>query len=258
MIAYYKFNGNALDHSDYGNNGTVVNVVPDYDRFNIPQNAYSFSGSNSIVYTNYQYSNPFPITYSLWFNTTTTTGGKIIGFGDSQINPSTQSYDRHIYMTNNGRLIWGVYTGSVMTIQTDSSYNDGRWHHVVASVSPNGMSLYVDNKLINTLNVTSAHNFQGYFKIGGDNIATSWPNAPSAIFFKGQIDDIRIYNRALMSGELLNLYTENLDNKAGIFSIYPNIATTNKKTADINISAYPIPPNAMIELINGTDIIKAD
>ena len=42
-----------------------------------------------------------------WFKTTTTAGGKIIGFGNRSTGNST-SYDRHLYMSNTGRLYFGV------------------------------------------------------------------------------------------------------------------------------------------------------
>ncbi len=53
-----------------------------------------------------------PQTFSVegWFNTTTNTGGKLIGFGNNQTGMS-RNYDRHIYMMNDGQLVFGVYNG---------------------------------------------------------------------------------------------------------------------------------------------------
>ena len=50
-----------------------------------------------------------PVTYSeeCWFRTTTTTGGKLMGFGYRQASTSS-AYDRHVYMQNDGRLTFGV------------------------------------------------------------------------------------------------------------------------------------------------------
>ena len=49
------------------------------------------------------------------------------------------SYDRHVYMDNDGQLTFGVWTGITNTI-TDrrSAYNDGQWHHVVATQGADG------------------------------------------------------------------------------------------------------------------------
>ena len=57
---------------------------------------------------------------------------------------SSNSYDRHVYMQDDGQLVFGTYTGQLNTITSPASYNDGQWHHVVATQSGNGMKLYVD------------------------------------------------------------------------------------------------------------------
>ena len=83
-----------------------------------------------------------PDTFSVeaWFKTTTTTGGKIVGFGNSTAGTSN-NYDRHIYMSNSGQLTFGVYTGGTRTITTSTAYNDGQWHHVVGTLGAAGMTL---------------------------------------------------------------------------------------------------------------------
>ena len=105
-----------------------------------------------------------PSTYSeeLWFKTTTTTGGKLIGFGNKNTGTST-SYDRHVYMENDGRLTFGVRTSgsATTTISTPASYNDGQWHHLVASQSSAGMKLYVDGVLRATNPQTAAQVVHG-------------------------------------------------------------------------------------------------
>ena len=45
---------------------------------------------------------PNTFTVEAWFKTTTTTGGKIIGFGNRRPGRSS-SYDRHVYMDNAGQ-----------------------------------------------------------------------------------------------------------------------------------------------------------
>ena len=75
-----------------------------------------------------------PQTFSVegWFKTTTNTGGKLIGFGNSQTG-SSSNYDRHIYMMNDGQLVFGVWNNATETIETPNVYNDGQWHYVVAT-----------------------------------------------------------------------------------------------------------------------------
>ena len=76
LIAYYPFNGNVNDESGNGNNGTVYGAILTEDRFGNPNSAYDFNGINANVQLPINVSNLFnindPITFSLWFKTTTT------------------------------------------------------------------------------------------------------------------------------------------------------------------------------------------
>lgn len=109
-------------------------------------------------------------TTAIWFRTTTTSGVKRIGFGNSRTG-SSGNYDGHIYMANSGTLYFGVYPGSVKTINTTSFYNVGNWHQVVASLSAAGMKLYVDGDLVaSNASVTTAQNYSGYIGIAYDNV----------------------------------------------------------------------------------------
>jgi hypothetical protein len=47
LVAYYPLDGDAKDHSGYGNDGTFVNVVPVADRFGQPGGAVSLNGTDS-------------------------------------------------------------------------------------------------------------------------------------------------------------------------------------------------------------------
>ena len=152
-------------------------------------------------------SQPGPNSFSIeaWIKTTTTTGGKIIGFGDSNTGDSG-SYDRHLYMDDAGQVIFGVYPGQTVTITSGASYNDGQWHHVVATMGSGGMALYVDAKRVGqNPTVTTAQAYNGYWKVGGDNIG-GWPNQPTSEDFTGSIDDVAIYSAPLTAAQVTNHY----------------------------------------------------
>src|SRR4029079_16089703 len=72
--------------------------------------------------------NPTTYTEEAWFQTTTTQGGKIMGFGTGTTALSS-SYDRHVYMQDDGTLVFGTWTGVRNTITSTDHYNDGLWHH---------------------------------------------------------------------------------------------------------------------------------
>jgi PKD repeat protein len=143
-----------------------------------------------------------PRTYSLeaWFTTSTTRGGKLIGFGN-QPSGLSSSYDRHVYMQDDGRLVFGTWTGHTNTITSDQPFNDGRPHHVVATQSHDGMKLYVDGTLVGTNPQTAAEGYAGFWRIGGD---TTWGS--SSPYFTGTLDEVAVYSRSLAASTIASHY----------------------------------------------------
>ncbi len=151
-----------------------------------------------------------PNTYTIggWFKTTTTSGGKIVGFGSAVQGTSSGSYDRHIYMDNSGHLIYGVYNSGARTITTSQTYNDGQWHQVAASLSSTGMVLYVDGKKVGTNQTTTAgQSYSGYWRVGGDSLS-GWPSQPTSNNFAGTIDDVAVYTTALSLAQVQQQYVD--------------------------------------------------
>jgi len=156
--------------------------------------------SQAIVSSNSQFTNPTTYSLETWFKTTTNSGGKLIGFGNQQTGLSS-NYDRHIYMQDDGRLVFGVWTGQTNTITTANPYNDGQWHYVVASQSSGGMKLYVDGALAGTNPQTAAQPYSGYWRIGGDQ---TWGS--SSPYFAGTLDEVAVYTTVLSAGDISNHY----------------------------------------------------
>ena len=165
--------------------------------------SYGFSGTNGNVTTPDVQLSPDTFTVESWIKTTSTSGGKIIGFGGSATGNSN-NYDRQVYLDNNGRIFFGVYPGQVRTVNSSKSYNDGQWHHVAASMSSAGMKLYVDGRLVaSRADTTTGQPFNGYWRIGGDNLG-GWPNQPSSSYLAGNIDEVAIYDAALSQDSIIN------------------------------------------------------
>lgn len=162
--------------------------------------AVTFDGSSGLISSSKSFTNPSDYSLELWFKTTTTRGGKLIGFGD-QATGLSSNYDRHIYMRDNGQLVFGTWTGSANTITSGSSYNDGNWHSVVASQSAAGLVMFVDGKSVGTNPQTGAQNYTGYWRIGGD---TTWGS--SSPYFEGTIDDVALYPAALSASTVTQHY----------------------------------------------------
>ncbi len=218
----YPFSGNANDVSGNGNNGIPQNSpTPTTDRYGAANSAYSFNGSTQYIATTTAISNsstntwgPQNFSISVWFKTTTTSGGLLVGFRAPQTGVGTETkWDRHIYMTNSGQLYYGAYvvtTASRWTINTTSTYNDGNWHHVVATTSTTGGSfLYVDGVLqASNTGMTTSENFlgvNGYWRIAAGRLDT-WLSAPTSNYFAGSLDDIAIYTSALTQSQVYSAY----------------------------------------------------
>jgi PKD repeat protein len=193
----------AKDSSFSGQNGIYTGGVTQGTPgalANNPDTAATFDGQTGQVDSVQSYNDPETYTEEAWFKTTTTTGGKILGFGSSPTGTSG-SYDRHIYMQDNGQLVFGVWTGQENTVTTPGSYNDGAWHAVVAEQSSAGLALYVDGKLIGTNPDTQAQAYSGYWKVGGD---TTWGSSSS--YFAGSIDEVAVYDHALSASTIATHY----------------------------------------------------
>ncbi len=159
--------------------------------------------SGSYVSTATLSTGPNTFSLSAWFKTTTTSGGMLVGFGNAQTGVSS-TYDRHIYMTNAGNIVFGVYPNYVVAIQSPLTYNDGNWHQVVATLSSAGMYLYIDGGLVASNSTTTGQGFNGYWRLGGDNLA-GWPNRPSSDYFSGNLSDVAVYPSALDATQVASI-----------------------------------------------------
>lgn len=164
--------------------------------------AAAFSGTaTGLVAAQNAQMGPTTFTLEAWFKTTSTTGGKIVGFGSANTGNSA-SYDRHVYLDGNGRINFGVYPGSIQTVSSNTGYNDGQWHQVVASLSGGGMELFVDGtRAARRTDITSAQSYSGYWRIGGDS---TWAGA---LYLNGSIDDVAVYSAPLPLAKVRQHYT---------------------------------------------------
>ena len=154
-------------------------------------------GTSGVAYTTAAAAAPGTYSVELWFRTTSTRGGKLIGYEDVPTGWGA-SYDRHVYMTNAGRLTYGVVSGGVRrTVQTSGTYNDGAWHHVVATQGASGMNLYVDGALVGSLpGVTTVDPYSGHWRVGGGRL-TSWLDAPTSAALTATFDEVAVYPTVL-------------------------------------------------------------
>ena len=177
-------------------------------------------------------------TQSLWFRTTSTTGGSLLAVTDAQTGVGTLS-DRAVTMDNNGNIVFSVHqpprAGSpdpfgprLNNVRLQGPiYNDGRWHQVVATwawdpVTLTGTaSLYLDGVLNGTYvgpaaGLTEAYQRVGYTDLrseqavfGRNYYAQKWPLTEQ---FNGSVDEVAIFPRALSAAEVTELYAAGVNN----------------------------------------------
>jgi hypothetical protein len=193
-VGYWKLDGSvpasALSWAQPGEFGTTL--------------GFGGNSNPTALISTVSQTDPSSITESVWFKTTSTSGGLLIGLGSA---PSLLSgaVDRELYMDGSGKLnfvSWNPRT----TLTTAGSYNDGSWHLATAVASPSGRQLYVDGSLAASDSVTfSAALSVGYWHLGGDNLTIA--GSAGGFYFSGFLDDVRVYSSALSAPQVSALYT---------------------------------------------------
>lgn len=208
-FAYYHLDEGgptlALDSSGNARSATYQGGIT----YSVPaacsgQTGITLDGSSGYVSTSTAVTNPTTFSLSLWFRTTTTRGGLLIGFGNTPVGTPTD-YDRMVYLNNAGRVVFGTFSGVFNTLTSSAYYNDGAWHQVVASQSSAGMRLWVDGAQVGSNIVTGSQNFTGYWRVGAGNF-DYWPDQPTSRFLAGSVADAAVYGTALTPAQVTQMY----------------------------------------------------
>lgn len=238
---YWRLNetaaGTVRDFAVGGTAGTQSGIVTRGQQGAISgDTATGFNGLSGLVVAQEAWNAPATYTAELWFKTTSTTGGKLVGFGNATSGLST-SYDRHIVMQSNGRLSFGVNSGAQISLVSPTSFNDGQWHYVVATQSSNGMKLWVDSKLVASNSVTGAQNYRGFWRIGGDRTFGS----TLSNYINGTLDEVAVYPTALSEQRIRSHYAAAGRTPAERAPVASFTASTNELTVNVDGSASTDP-----------------
>ena len=192
-------NGSYLPSRGGGTTGTTAGPCTS-DR------ATTFNGTSGYISTPTKLSNPNNFTLEVWFKTSTTRGGALMGFSDTRTGDPNSAWDRALYITNYGQLVFGVNPGKIAYINSSQRVNDGGWHLATASLSATGMRLYLDGNLVDSDSSTTAgRNYAGYFRVG-QNELQGFPAAPSSNFLSATLFDAAIYDSALTPAQVSDHY----------------------------------------------------
>lgn len=197
LVAAYSFNQGTgttlLDSSGNNHHGTVsgANWVTGF-----AGNALSFDGVNDMV--SIADANSLDLTNGMtleaWVRPVDLQGWATIIAKEAG---STNAYS--LYASDDTNLPPSAYitTGGVeRTVRANNPLPLNTWSHVAATYGNGQMQIYVNGQLVGSSNVTgSITSTSNPFRIGGNTVYEDE-------YFRGLIDEVRIYNRPLNIGEI--------------------------------------------------------
>ncbi|AMR32951.1 hypothetical protein A0256_16755 [Mucilaginibacter sp. PAMC 26640] len=213
LIAKWEFTGNANDVSGHGHNGILMtgfinsttdgNTLPKLvaDRYNQADNAFDFQNGSNIEVPYTADLNPKEFTISMWVKR-------------HETNPDNYMFSLNTYNGFKFQLQGANFL--FLTFKGDNGYHDvdsnpgvvpaDVWTYISVSYVNGTMKFYINEKLVKTAAVTgtpvtipSPVNL-----VIGQSLPKSMKGTS---YFKGSMDDIRFYNRALTDAEVLSIYT---------------------------------------------------
>ena len=154
----------------------------------------SLNGTDNYVETTQNINSTTELTMSFWFKTTTTQGGKIIGFTDTKNGVTNGKHDREVIMEKDGSLRFNVKgESSSYTLSAVNKYNDGNWHNVKIRFKEfSEIEFHVDGCIVDVDYLNGYIDpYSGYWIIGRNN-ESKLINDPEAIneYFEGSVCEV--------------------------------------------------------------------
>jgi len=214
LVAYYPFNGNANDESGNGLHGTVYGATLTQDRFGNAGKAYWFDGEDDYIkVSRFDFKNSSQRTITLWLKPERHKNNESRDFISKHSHEGNVALLLRTEQDGKYDLEWTIggrfydFTSDVTGQPNDAvGFIEPRYGHYdfyAAIYDGEKIWLYINGEYVKALHVK------------GDIAENALPLTigayaakPSLENFKGIIDDICIYNRALSKEELQQLYAE--------------------------------------------------
>ena len=202
LVCFYPFNGNANDVSGNGKNGTNNGATLTTDRFSNPNSAYGFNGtSNYLNMGTYLLNAPSSYSISCW--------AKFAAPNNfSYLYSQATNGEIQMFTTGNGNVgTWSKLSNGGSVSAETVIIDTINWHHIVGIYDGTNsvIKIFMNGNLLNSASIPAGVNIASYT---GSTLIGRQSNL-SANFFKGKLDDIGIWNRALSTNEVSNLYLAN-------------------------------------------------
>ena len=204
LVAEYLFRGSAEDTSGHGRHGVVYGATLTTDRFGVAQSAYRFDGVDDAITV----SPPPPLgseamAVSVWARYERR---KLTGWSNciiSQDDGVDEHQARRVFQlsTWDRHVVWHRMT-CTRDPECKRWIRFGEWYHLVATCANGRHTLYLDGVLQDSVEAAFWTHADQPLHIGRKG--TIEPH----FFFRGVIDDLRLYDRALSADEVLELFRE--------------------------------------------------
>ncbi|MFY7963963.1 MAG: LamG-like jellyroll fold domain-containing protein, partial [Chitinophagaceae bacterium] len=209
LVAYYPFNGTANDASGNNNNPTFNNATLTTDRNGNANSAYHFNGidnymqiPNSGSLNTGSMVSVCVMVKTLGFYYGLCHGNQMVGKGIDNVNSNSNYYLRYSDLVNNcsggvpdstKEFFYGNNVGSVPKFPIQKN----KWYSVVFTYDGAKARLYINCQLVGETSVLFNFNNSADLFLGKMN-SSGFP-----YWLNGDLDEVRIYNRALNSDEVL-------------------------------------------------------
>jgi len=212
LVGYWPFNGNGNDISGNGNNGTVNGATLTTDRFGKTASAYNFYDTATIFGS----CNSFPSgnsqrSISIWYNASNidSNATQLFGYGGGICGQSFIMNFNNYDIPRGRYEVQGHCNAFKNYANTPSPFNNV-WHNIIVTYDGSILKFYNNGNLVassSNLTINTAINSK-LFIFGkevrpdgmGEYIDNGWPG------FKGKLDDIAIWNRALTQAEITRVF----------------------------------------------------
>jgi hypothetical protein len=206
LLGYWPFNGNANDETGNGHDGIVYGATLTSDRFGNPNSAYRFDGADDYIdimnASDFGFNNE-SFSVSVWalvienrpvYET-------FVGLG-------SDARQHHISKWRFGHAFYTEFDHgpSQVSYAPEGGLQTDTWYHLVSVVNmeSGNMEFYGDGILRGTntlIDFDFSSNTVLRFGVRGDLYTGAYGD-----YLLGVVDDVRIYNRALIAEEITQLY----------------------------------------------------
>jgi hypothetical protein len=206
LVAYYPLDGDTLDASGHGHDGVAAGATPASNRFGVPNTCYHFDGNGQYITAPATGLPAGQRTVSVWFKASRVDNRPaILGYG------STCGNAFFLGLNHWGDQAYTVTTHcDVYTLRvpfTNAPVNC--WYQWTVVMDDQGLIFYLNGQRFGSRGGTSTTVVAGS-QLGLGTIASPGGSVPytdgNVGFLDGDLDDVRIYDRALSAAEVLTLY----------------------------------------------------